>query len=93
MTPAEVTEKVQEKKESKDKQPPVVKNTVETKLDTTKLQTEVKKETPELTAEQLALKDEFEKDIASGIKVSAAMDKYATKMDKRDPWIGLIPFL
>ncbi len=59
---------------------------VDTKVDTTQLK-------QELNQEQLATKDELEKDLASGMKVSAAVGKRSTRLDSMDKWLTILPFV
>ena len=62
-----------------------------TKLDAKKLKNTVKEKS--LTQEQQSTKEELEKDLASGMKVSEAIGKWSTRLDTMDSWLTLLPFV
>lgn len=46
-----------------------------------------------LSQEQLLVKEELEKDLASGMKVSEAIGKWSTRLDTMDKWLTILPFV
>lgn len=63
---------------------------VESKVDTTSLKQEVNQE---MNQEQLAIKNELERDLASGMKVSETVGKRSTRLDSMDKWLTILPFI
>lgn len=62
----------------------------ESKVDATSLKQEVNQE---MNQEQLAIKNELEKDLASGMKVSETVGKRSTRLDSMDKWLTILPFI
>jgi len=61
--------------------------TQQSKTETTLLKHDV------LSQEQLVEKEELEKDLASGMKVSEAIGKWSTRLDTMDKWLTILPFV
>lgn len=89
-------DKITEDKESKKTIPqtPEVKKTVDTSLTKQESKTDtglLKQDV--LTQKQLAEKEELEKDLSSGMKVSEAVGKRSTRFDTMDKWLSILPFV
>lgn len=90
-------ENIQNKENVEKKVKPEDNAAIEKKLGTTSTKVESKVNATdlkqEITQEQLATKDELEKDLASGMKVSAAVGKRSTRLDSMDKWLTILPFV
>lgn len=67
------------------------KTKVDAEIDTKKLKNDVRETL--LTEEQEKTKEELEKDLASGMKVSEAIGKRSTRLDTMDSWLTILPFI